>query len=159
MREPSPLCKEIRSHHSRSGPNHDLKTRTFKRAAPSAADPEKKTSHSNSNFNQVNNKIPSFSTHRFQIQSKWGLFRTSRMPFWKPKRLPDDQKSTLSHPGRPRCAPGSPEGELDCIYCSGLHTSPRDPGYHLVRISPGPRPRGDYFYLLFSTSFSLPPSF
>ena len=40
----------------------------FERAAPSAADPEKKTtSHSNSNFNQVRMKIPSFSTHRFQI--------------------------------------------------------------------------------------------
>ena len=121
--------------------------------------PKKKTSHSNSNFNQVNIKILLFSTHRFQIPSKWGLFRTSKMPFWTPKRLPDDQKSTLSHPGRPRCAPGSPEGELDCIYCSGLHIPPRDPGDTIVRPSPGPRPRGDYFYILFSTSFSLPPTF
>ena len=62
-------------------------------------------------------------------------------------------------PGSPRCAPGSPEGELDCIYCSGLHTSPRDPGELFDRPSPGPWPRGDYFYILFSTSFSLPPTF
>ena len=62
-------------------------------------------------------------------------------------------------PGGPRCAPGSPEGELDCIYCSGLHTPPRDPGVHLVDSSPGPRPRGDYFILLFLSFFSLPPSF
>ena len=35
----------------------------------------------------------------------------------------------------------------------------QNPGEQFARISPGPRPRGDYFYILFSTSFSLPPSF
>ena len=64
------------------------------------------------------------------------------MPFWKPKRLPDDQKSTLSHPGRPRCAPGSPEGELDCIYCSGLHPAPPGTlGNCLGGSAPAPGPR------------------
>ena len=53
---------------TRTPPPSSLGVGGFERAAPSAADPEKKTtSHSNSNFNQVNIKIPSFSTHRFQI--------------------------------------------------------------------------------------------
>ena len=57
-------------------------------------------------------------------------------------------------PEVPPGAPGRPRGELDCIYCSGLHAPPRDPGGLLVRPSPGPRPPGDYFKLLFLTLFS-----
>ena len=56
-------------------------------------------------------------------------------------------------PEVPPGAPGRPRGELDCIYCSGLHTPPRDPLGHLVIPSPGPRPPGDYFKLLFLTLF------
>ena len=63
-------------------------------------------------------------------------------------------------PEVPPGAPGRPRGELDCIYCSGLHApppgpcgTPWDPGEHLDRPSPGPRPPGDYFKLLFLTLF------
>ena len=54
-------------------------------------------------------------------------------------------------PEVPPGAPGRPRGELDCIYCSGLHAPPRDPVEHLDLPSPGPRPPGDYFKLLFLT--------
>ena len=56
-------------------------------------------------------------------------------------------------PEVPPGAPGRPRGELDCIYCSGLHAPPRDPGERLDLPSPGPRPPGDYFKLLFLTLF------
>ena len=56
-------------------------------------------------------------------------------------------------PEVPPGAPGRPRGELDCIYCSGLHAPSRDPGEHLDLPSPSPRPPGDYFKLLFSILF------
>ena len=56
-------------------------------------------------------------------------------------------------PEAPPGAPGCPRGELDCIYCSGLHAPPRDPVGRLGLPSPGPRPPGDYLTLLFLTLF------
>ena len=59
----------------------------------------------------------------------------------------------------PDAPPGAPKASWTAYTAADCTLPPRDPGEHLEGISPGPRPRGDYFYILFSTSFSLPPSF
>ena len=61
-------------------------------------------------------------------------------------------------PEVPPGAPGRPRGELDCIYCSGLHPPPPGPWGHPGPPSPGPRPPGDYFKLLFLTLFLYLPA-
>ena len=56
-------------------------------------------------------------------------------------------------PEVPPGAPGRPRGELDCIYCSGLHAPPRDPVYTLPPPAPAPGPRETTLNYCFLTLF------
>ena len=139
----------------------------FERAAPSAADPEKKTTwRSSSNFNKMGIQITNYSYISFILKTNVFLSGPQESHFGDPNYSPMVKNRTFLIRGGAELPPGPPEaswtaytaadcipppgprspgGELDCIYCSGLKTPPRDPGGHLARPSPGPRPPGDYF--------------